>query len=214
MIDEGIELPSLSVESKECLSCGCIKPMNHFRRDATITDGRSMQCEICQDTPRLSTSEHVARLRERNIGTEAVKRQRWAHQDDYRDFYARLGRQMHAYEFLRRLQKIVGPNGLKLFWMDGRILGDLALFKMLRTQPEYLMYIPTLYHMPEYSQYEFDDKDILVRESKRGWRTVLLRLIKSEIIAEQQVDREFGVVYGPASTVWRRQLFIYRNGHE
>lgn len=200
---------------KECIGCVRILPYAFFDRDSTYRDGRRDLCTNCQSSPRLSTDEHTARLREVNNSSEAVKRQRWAHQDDYRDDRARVGRVLASGDFLAKVRKLV-PS---LFITDGRIVGDVAIFRIYpRPQPhlegrdfEYLFYCPTGL-LPEYSIYEFETtRDIPVREKQRGWRTVLLRLIKSGLLTEEVCDREFGRADGPASTVWYRRLYEHRN---
>jgi hypothetical protein len=202
---------------KECIGCIRILPYAFFDRDSTYRDGRKDLCTNCQDAPRLSTAEHTARLRELNFNSEAVKRQRWDHQDDYRDCKARVGRAMASGEFLGRIKKLVPC----LHFTDGRLENDIAIF---RTYPcpqpqldgrdfEYLFYCPSG-NLPEYSIYEFDERDILVRERLRGWRTVLLRLIRSGLLTIEQSDREFGAACGAASTVWYRRLYEYRNGRK
>lgn len=200
---------------KECIGCVRILPYAYFDRDSSYRDGRKDLCTDCASAPRLSTEEHTARLRETNNNSEAVKRQRWEHQDDYRDDRARVGRVRPSGEFLSKIKALVP----ELYITDGRIIGDVAIF---RTYPkpqerlggrdfEYLFYCPTGL-LPEYSLYEFETtRDIPVREKLRGWRTVLLRLIKSGLLTEGQCDREFGVALGPASHVWYRRLYEHRN---
>jgi hypothetical protein len=202
---------------KECIGCLRILSYAFFDRDSSYRDGRRDLCCNCQNAPRLSTSEHTARLRQMNDNSEAVRRQRWEHQDDYRDDQARVGRAMRSENFLGKLQRLV-PS---LHFTGGRIGNDIAIF---RTYPcpqphlngrdfEYLFYCPGG-DIPEYSIYEFDGRDIIVREKMRGWRTVLLRLIRSGLLTEAQSDREFGRADGPASTVWYRKLYEYRNNRK
>jgi len=141
----------------------------------------------------------------------AAQRQRWPNQADYENAMARVGRPLHHSDFLRKLRPLVPC----LYITDGRIIGDLAVFKTGSRGEDgndfqYLFYIPTGI-LPEFSQYEFDARDIPVRESKRGWRTVLLRLIKSGLLTEEASDKAFGKADGPASTVWYRQLQAFRN---
>jgi hypothetical protein len=66
--------------------------------------------------------------------------------------------------------------------------------------------------MPEYSEYEFDThRDILLRASRVGWRNVLLRFIQSDILTEEQCDKEFGRPSGNlASDSWFRKLYQFR----
>ncbi len=201
---------------KECLSCGRVLGYKFFRRDSSYRDGRRDQCRECESAPRLSTSEHTYRLREMNYFSHAVKRQRWENQADYENSVARIGKPMHHSDLLRKLRRLV-PN---IYVMDGRIVGDLAVFQTYPCgQPDldgnsfrYLFYIPTGV-LPEFSQYEFDHRDVPIRESRRGWRTVLLRLIKIGLLSEETSNREFGRAEGPASNVWHRQLFAFRNQH-
>ncbi len=200
---------------KECIGCLRVLSYAFFDRDSSYRDGRKDLCCTCSGAPRLSTAEHYARVREANNSSEAVKRQRWAHQDDYRDDRARVGRVLPSGEFLAKIQKLV-PS---LYITDGRIVGDLAIFRIYPRPREdlggrdfeYLFYCPTGL-LPEYSLYEFDTaRDIPIREKLRGWRTVLLRLIKAGLMTEEQCDQEFGRAVGPASNVWYRQLFVHRN---
>lgn len=200
---------------KECIGCLRILPYAFFDRDSSYRDGRKDLCTNCASAPRLSTDEHTARLRENNNNSEAVKRQRWEHQDDYRDDAARIGRVRPSGEFLATIKQLVPA----LYLTDGRIFGDVAIFR-IHPHPlerlggrdfEYLFYCPTGL-LTEYSLYEFDTaRDIPIREKLRGWRTVLLRLIKSGLLSEEQCDREFGPAIGPASQVWYRRLWEYRN---
>src|SRR5208283_2210636 len=105
-----------------------------------------------------------------------------------------------------------------LYIVDGRIEGDLAVFQTYgQPQPDlegrtfrYLFYIPTGM-LPEYSLYEFSERDVPIREQKRGWRTVLLRLIKSGLLTEDTCREVFGEAVGEASTVWHRTLHQYRS---
>lgn len=208
-----VESPELL--GKECRACLRILAYKYFNRDTSKSDGHVDQCNGCAAAPRLSLLEHTARLRELNRASHAVKKQRRENQDDYKNDAARVGRQMQCSEFLRRVQKLV-PS---IYVTEGRIAGDLALYQ---TYPgpqaaldgndfKYLFYVPDGL-MNEFSQYEFEqDKDIMIKESKRGWRTPLLRLILNGLITEEQARVEFGEAVGEASTVWHRTLWKHRN---
>jgi hypothetical protein len=125
---------------------------------------------------------------------------------------------MHSSEFLYRLRTLIGTN--KLFFTDGNFLGDIAVYQVSGVpRPDfdgvpptfkYMWYIPIGW-MPEFSVYEFDERWIPVREPIRGWRTPLLRLIKNGLLTESEVDWEFGPALGEASTVYKRDLYKYRN---
>lgn len=207
-----VESPDLL--GKECIGCLRVLPFNHFQRDASCRDGRRDLCDRCASVPRLSVAEHTARLREMTNNSEAVKRQRLPNQEEYKNDLARIGRLMHHTDLIHVLSQLV-PS---LYITDGNIQGDLAVFRTYGVpQPhlegrtfEYLFYIPTGY-LPEFSLYEFNERDIPQREKQRGWRTVLLRLIKSGLLTEESVNHVFGPATGPGSTIYNSTLYDFRN---
>lgn len=211
-----LDQTDFSVFDKQCLTCRAVKKHSQFRSDHTYRDGRRDQCLLCESSPRLSNAEHVARLREQNYYDVRTKNQRGPHALDWVDEEPRWGRQMHAFEFLYHLKKLTGDQGQNIFVMEGNIVGDLALFRFRRPyqDPEYLMYVPYDYTMPEFSIMEWDHRDVPVREEFRGWRTILLRLIRSGVVTEEGCNRVFGEATGPANVPWRREMFVMRNSHE
>jgi hypothetical protein len=163
----------------------------------------------------MSMAEHSARLGELNFNSEGTKRQRHEDQDEFHKEHERVGRRMHTSVLLLKLQKLVPSLHVK----TGAIEGDLALYQTAETPQakwdgknyNYLGYV-SYGNLCEYSQYEFDTKlDIVLRESTRGWRTVLLRFIKAGLLTEEQCDKEFGHPSGRASLVWYKKLWQYRN---
>lgn len=205
---------SPEIFGKACAGCHCDLDWIHFQKNSASRDGYAALCYECENQPRLSVAEHVARLHETNFNSEAIKRQRWEHQDDMRNGDARTGRPMHFSAFISVLGRLVP----ELYFTEGRIEGNLAVF---RTYPspqsrldgrdfEYLWSIPKIV-MPEYSKYEFNDDDVPVRESERGWRTPLLRLIKRDLLTEETCDKVFGKAMGEASERWYRTLQRHRN---
>jgi len=208
-----VESPHLM--GKECIGCNRILEYQFFKRDSSYRDGRRDLCDVCANAPRLNIAEHTARLREGNYNSEAVRSQRWANQEDYRNAEARIGRPMFASDFIAILKRLI-PD---LYFMDGRVSGDIAAFRTYgRPQArlegrtfEYLWYIPSGL-LPEYSIYEFDEvHDVAIRERQRGWRTPLLRLIEAGLLTEEVCNQVFGRPEGPASTVWHRILYNFRN---
>jgi hypothetical protein len=132
-----------------------------------------------------------------------------------KDDAARMGRPMRHTDFLSILQKLV-PG---LYVTQGRIKDCLALFRVYPGPQsqlggmsfKYLGYADTGI-LPEFSQWEFDQKiDVPLREKKRGWRSVLLSLIKNGMLTEDVVNQVFGVAQGPASLRYRRLLWEWRN---
>lgn len=207
-------LASMALQCKDCIGCGRSLELKFFNRDSSFRDGHRDMCDQCANAPRLSIAEHTRRVHESNMNSAAVQAQRWDHQDDYRDDIAREGRRMSQADLITRLRQLI-PG---LYFTDGRMADDVAVFRVYGTpQPhlegrdfEYLLYIPGGL-MPEYSTYEFDGRDIPIREKQRGWRTVLLNLIMSGLISTETCRRVFGEAIGPASNVWYRKLWSFRN---
>lgn len=208
-----VESPDLL--GKECIGCYRILDYRFFDHDHSSRDGRKDLCVSCANAPKLSTNEHTARIREMNYNSDAVRAQRWENQEEYKNSAARIGKAIHHSDFIRVIKHLV-PD---LYITDGRVEGDLAVFRVYgRPQPqlngrtfEYLFYCPTGV-LPEFSIYEFDEvRDIPVRELKRGWRTVLLRLIKSGLVSEETVNKVFGRAEGPAATIYNQKLQAFRN---
>jgi len=204
------------VHQKECLSCFRIKPFGEFKRDSSYKEGVRDQCIVCESAPRMSIYEHTKRLQEASYNSYAVQKQRWRDQEDFYNDEARTGR----FRYHTDLLDFIRDNIPDIYIMDGRIVGDLSIFRTFgRPQPhldgrtfQYLFYIP-LGWSPEHSLMEFDLNDIPIKEKQRGWRTVLLRLIKTGLTTEEKVNEYFGPSLGEGSKNWYRQLFICRNGH-
>ena len=203
---------------RECQGCQKVLAWKYFQKDSSFKEGYGNLCYSCMSTPRLSLEENTARLREANLRSHAVKKQRWQDQEEYRKDSARVGHRMHSSEFLRKVRKYV-PN---LYVTEGGVAGDLALFLTYPVpQPrlegrdfEYLTYLPEGISN-EFSTYEFDNnRDVPIREKwdgGRGWRTVLLRFIKKNLITEEQALAEFGPAEGEGSVIYNKSLYKFRN---
>jgi hypothetical protein len=63
---------------------------------------------------------------------------------------------------------------------------------------------------PEYSVMRFNERGIATKEKYRGWRTVLLVLIVSEVITEAEAEKAFGPAMGEAAAWYREQLKVWR----
>lgn len=202
-----------NLRGQECQSCMRLLTYKFFRKDSSRKSGHSPQCLKCEQAPRLSMSEHTARLRQINFNSEGTKRQR--HEDQREMRKNRRGKEMGADLFLQKLHHVC----YNLYVTQGGIVGDLALYVTSgKPQPEwggrdfkYLGYV-TLGTMPEFSEYEFDEqRDVMIRTSKIGWRSVLLRFIENKILTEDQCKEEFGPPSSGISETWHKRLFNLRN---
>lgn len=197
---------------QECQSCMRLLTYKFFQRDSSRTSGHSPQCTKCAQAPRMSMAEHTARLREENFNSHGTQRQRHEDQDEmHRD---RRGRTLDASLFLQKLLHIC-PN---LYVTSGGIVGDLALYVtsgIPRKEWEdrafkYMGYV-TLGTMPEFSKYEFDEaRDVVIRATEMGWRSVLIRFIENNILTEQQCLSEFGQPSSGIRAIWDKHLQNHR----
>ena len=202
---------SNDVLGKECCSCFRLLRFNFFDKNSSYKDGYSPQCSSCTHQPKLSMSEHISRLREMNYNSEGTKRMR--HPDQEHLYEKREGRPLDCSVFLSKLLHIYP----QLYVTQGGIVTDLALYATSGiAKPEwsgrsfrYLGYV-TLGTMPEYSEYEFNDRDVLQRCTQMGWRSVLLRFIEADILTEEQCNREFGYPSGGVNSLWYKKLHNYR----
>ena len=204
---------SNNIEGAECGSCFRLLRWRFFPKDSSRSSGHGPQCFKCLEAPRLSMAEHTARLRQMNFNSHGTKAQR--HEDQKEMHRDRKGRTLHASVFLQKLLHVC-PN---LYVTQGGIVGDLALYVTSgQPRPEwgdrpfkYLGYV-TLGTMPEFSKYEFDEqRDVMIRATEMGWRSVLLRFVENKILTEEQCEEEFGPPSSGISETWHKRLFNLRN---
>lgn len=198
-------------------------------------------------TQMLSADEAISAKSEELIAIKQHKGRRsdW---EELADAKARMGRPMHHSEFICKLRTII-PS---LIVTDGRVRGTLSLFMVRSTPikevPDYKgpektnfscpVYIGWIYSgdMPEYEIDVIDGFQCAIGQ-KRGWRTILLRLIarwnkklelngepaldiwgspirvsRASIITEEQAHTVFGEPSnGITASNYRRQLYDFRN---
>jgi hypothetical protein len=200
------------LRGQECASCFRLLKWNFFDKNSSYKTGHDPQCSLCKKAPRLSLSEHTSRLKEMNLCSEGTKRQRHPDQEDFKG--NRSGRMMDCLWFLMKLRSIY-PS---LYVSQGGVIGDLALYATSGLgRPEwggntfkYIGYV-TLGTMPEYSKYEFNDRDVVIKATEIGWRSVLLRFVQNGLITDSQCQFEFGSPSGGETSTWYKNLYRFRN---
>ena len=148
--------------------------------------------------------EATKQAREDNMN--AVRKYRFTHQEDYVDWVP--GRILWLGDFLSMLQQI-RPDA---FYAEYAIQGRRGIGFIINGKPEYSGVSIGNGNCPEWSQLRVDARGLPLSEKYRGWRTVLLALIKRDIITVEQCDAVFGKPTGPRSRPWYRTLFSIRNG--
>jgi hypothetical protein len=179
----------------------------------------------------LDPEESVIRLREEIIAQESNKRL-W-HQDELADQERSEGPRMNWTDLLRRLQKLNHGIQVKDGLTDDKGVGAVALYLHKRsdeyspeeiadplacTPPNGVFFLDHRYiggfqktDMSEWGHVLTDSTEVAVRE-RRGWRTVLLKLIESGVISYSQAIKEFGECkWDRRATFWNEEMQTYRS---
>lgn len=193
---------------KECSRCRRAYRYNYFNRSAASRDGYSHICPICESSPRLSTEEHVNRLREQNDNSSAVEAQRRPDELDYLERDS-VGRWMWHTDFIHKLRQLLGT---KLVVGDAHFLNEFSLYVEDARHTDtngvrYIGYIPTG-KLQEFSSYKYDRHGVPTDETDRGYRGILLKLIAEKYLTEQQVEKVFGFC---DEKIWAKTLYHFRN---
>lgn len=210
MTDLIIKRPPVSIE--EAKSRGFViddnVPGQGFAEDDThdprYDDPEVLDCEKRAQDAKVIDEVNEETLRLREESTNAVRKFRFNHQQDFTEWVP--GRIMHLPEFLLLLQK-VRPDA---FVAERQILGLQGLGFIRQGKPVYSG-TSVQATMPEWSQLRVDIHGLPTRERYRGWRTVLLACIKGEFLTALQCDEVFGAPLGPRSKPWHRSLWEIRN---
>ena len=131
-------------------------------------------------------------------------------QEDLTNELARKVNPMSTDAFVAKLR----ANGIKCFTVYNGLKGTVGLWclppkQVARARYVCYMQIPAMY---EWSVLRLDRHNIPVGEKFRGWRTVLMELIKKEILTEYQAHKIFGHPSGNKTfRRYQRSLWELRN---
>lgn len=150
------------------------------------------------------TWEEYFRLHEGNV--DARKKYRWENQDEFKQ--QRTGRILHMNAFLEKLRS----TGLNTWYTDkGGMPGTLGLFASKNGKSKYVCFVQVPF-MQEYEEVYFDEFDVPLGPKRRGWRTVLLELIRQKFVTEAEAHQAFGEpATGPVSRRYREFLKYIRS---
>jgi hypothetical protein len=200
----------VSLDRTYCNICQTLKPSSDFSSQAraqALAGDENAACLPCVNhlyDSRLARDEVEPYLKQ----DMAVRNKPYelSGQEERKDSPARWGHVLHSSELLLRLQRII-PN---LHVKDGRIGNDVSLFQVIGDEIKYLVWTHQG-NLPEYSIVVTNWQNRPVREI-RGWRTVLLRLIKAGVITEEQAVKQFGSpTNGEAARFYLQELAWHRN---
>ncbi len=195
-----------------------IAPWSSYDKEMDVSRGWSpqMRAEVERYSKRRHEKTHSAGLEEvikqRELSTDSVKEYRFFRQEEDRlsDEKQRQGELMFCLDFVEKLNTIIPA------YLSSKIIGGLSGLYVFVPDVKggHWKYVCGVQAsvMNEYSVVRFDTHNLPVSEKKRGWRTVLLRLIVGSFISEEDAHRVFGEPFsGPISRRYREQLFYFRN---
>lgn len=164
---------------------------------------------LSPDEAVCAKSEELTRMRQ--------KRGRKKDWEEFADAKRRMGKVMHHSEFLRRLRSLM-PN---VIVERGQVNGTLSLYQPVNTpvreapdykgsekwyftKPVYIGWIH-LGEMPEYEIDVLNDVQIPIRQ-KRGWRTILLRMIVKWNYEKLVIPMPGGLEIKEKEDIWGRKV--------
>lgn len=160
------------------------------------------------DNTSSQAAEEYWRLYEQNVASR--KQHRFVDQEELKTH--REGRILHMNEFLRLLKSA----GLNAWYTEkGGMAGTLGLFanhagyfsscNHERNEPHYIGFVQVPF-MQEYEELHFDRYNVPLGSKRRGWRTVLLRIIEQRLLTAEQVHEIFEE---PVENVMSRRYLHY-----
>lgn len=220
MVDLIVKKPSLT--RQELLARGAFEvdhnaPTPGFagfdREFSNPTIDPSLQKEIDDELlrgldqkPTQGQLEALGEVRELNLDSEKVKEAQWLDQEELATY--RQGRIIHCKQFLAMLKRI-RPDAT---YADVAIVGRR---EVLIREDGKLKHAGTVQNGPmiEWSQMRLDAHHIPTNERYLGWRSVLMNLIRKDMVSEDRVHRVFGhpASSSPRAEIWYRQLYMHRN---
>lgn len=170
---------------------------------------------------RLDPIENVAKLREKCL--KDASKYKIEDQDELQNSKRSEGTRMGYAQLLSRLQKIVpdltaregSPGNLALYCLrsDGQL--DAALREGGNSDLFFIFnrYVGGLpkQELPEWGYVDIDTSLIATRERIRGWRTILIGLIRCGVLSYADAIAEFGDPAGDQrNMVWMKKLVEWR----
>lgn len=154
---------------------------------------------------KLSTHEQL--LKKFEDTDVMLNRYRFDDHDHLKDVEARLGQQMTHTDLVYKVTKLNPRIWAEDSINDKNVVGFYTLDA--EGNKKYLVAFEKGF-LPEFSYILTDAADLPIKE-KRGWRTVLVRLLKSKVLTWKQIMLIFGDTHGKASRRWEIETQRYRN---
>ena len=158
---------------------------------------------------RLNPTESLAKIKEDNL--KLFGKHKLPGQDMLENVEMSMGRPLEWKEFVRKLNHL-GP---KLFIHDGGAPNAIAIHVWMDKgdgEGSRWCYVGGFEKkvLPEFSHIRIDEHELPVEET-RGWRSVLMGLVRQDVITHKEVVAIFGDAQGQRSVRWHEQLQDKKN---
>lgn len=153
----------------------------------------------------LPSGEALERYKAEKIEPALDRYRLWDH-NSFRDFHRRKGQVLHSSEFILRINRL---NPDIFVEQQLNFPDEWGFYLDMASGRVYLSGFPKGW-MTEFSYCLVDERD-LPTDEKRGWRTVLVRLMGRGALTWEQVESEFGDSEGFNSERWKIYSAPYRN---
>lgn len=153
----------------------------------------------------LSKQEQLQRLKENT--NEQLESRRFPDQKAFKDAERRMGRPMLHTQLFDKVHQLSSRIVMETSNNDSTVAG---FYQMLPDGSKKFICAFHMGWMPEFSIITVDERN-LPKGERRGWRTVLLRLIQAKCLTYQQVIETFG--YVEAQDVRGKYWNMYSKGY-
>lgn len=152
--------------------------------------------------------------KEKEDTRKAHQKNKIANQDELEDQERSAGPRMAPNEFIRRVKN----ENSQLIVRDGGVPGAVALYVYVEprareegNEDEPFKYVGGFKWepLPEFAHVINDEWGVAKREY-RGWRSVLIGLIKAKVLTYRQAVDQFGEPLGSRGNLWHQQLRDYK----
>lgn len=140
-----------------------------------------------------------------------VQQYKMEDQDILANPQGRMVNSISTFDFIAKLR----DNGVRCFFVDNGFPPQTVALWAARPGSEQLAYITFIQvpRMYEWDVLKLDSHGLANGLDYRGWRTAVSRLITERILTEDKAHQIFGKpVLSPVSRVYRRTLWLFRNG--
>jgi hypothetical protein len=157
----------------------------------------------------LPCDEAICRVQEDN--DHFSDRYRLSDHSELKNLERRAGTRIHHSELILGVQQINPRIFVQRSINYPEIPWKWGFYMDVRGRMKYVSGCPDGW-LREFSCYEVDERNLMTGYEIRGWRTILLRMLASGLLAWAEVLKRFGDAEGVNSNRWRMLTLHFREG--